>query len=278
MSSLDYYNDSSKYGNYQYSSLESIVNDYMMSKEPDDFTSLSKRSKVIYQAKRGIRELYYDVTKEIKAIELDLSPTLDIVLPEDYVNYVRISWVGEDGHLRPMAVDGRMSVANLYLQDNNFNLLFDNQGNILEASKRKHNVGDVDNHIQETCYSFYYDSYVPNKDNSKVYSNGKFVIDNSSGLIRFNSDASEKSIVLEYISDGMYPNDEDIKIHKFAESALLDFIYYQLIKNRRNVPQSEKIRARKEYYNNRRIAKRRINVIKISDILQLFKGDSKVVK
>lgn len=276
MSDLEYYEDSSKHGNYQFVTLDQLVNDYMMSLDPDNYTSVVPRYQVVYQIKRGLRELYYDVLKEIKAVELELSPTLNIILPPDYVNMVRISWLDEEGYLHPMAVDNNISTAVSYLQDNNFNLLFDNEGNVLEG-KIEHKPEKIKN------YNFCYTEYTPNKDNSKVYSNGKFKIDTSSGIIQFGSDAQGKSIVLEYISDGLYSNnesnpDENIKIHKFAESTILDYVHYQLIKNRRNVPYNEKIRARKEYFNSRRITKRRIKSLSISDILQVFKGDSKVIK
>lgn len=273
MTDLEYYDDSTQFGNYQYVSLESLINDYLMSRDDDDFTATSPRYKILYQAKRGIRELYYDVLRNVKAIELDLSPTLNVILPPDFVNHVRISWVGTDGKLHPMAMDNRMTVAQVYLQSNDYNLLFDNEGNVLEGSSRKNITQDLTNE-----YEIHYDGFIPNKNMANVFTNGKFRIDANAGVIQFGSDAEYKSIVLEYISDGLYGDDQNIKIHKFAEAALLSFIHYELIKNRRNVPANEKARARKEYFNNRRITKRRINSLNLSEILQVFKGDSKWVK
>ena len=89
--------------------------------------------------------------------------------------------------------------------------------------------------------------------------------------------------MIEYISDGLYVEnevrpDQGIRIHKFAEAALLDFIHYELIKRRSSVPYNEKIRSRKEYYNSRRLTKRRLNSINATDLLQVFKGDSKWIK
>lgn len=288
MSSFDYYNDPSQFGNYQYVTLNDLINGYMMGRDADDYTSTVPRYKVLYQAKRGLRELYYDVLREVRAIELDLSPMLTVVLPPDFVNYVRISWVGENGVLHPMAMDNRMSIAQVYLQDNNFDLLFDADGCVLQddvlPAGASDNMDDVNSSNSNcSCYSVCYDGFTPNKDNSNVFSNGKFRLDTSSGLIQFGSDAKGKSIVIEYISDGLFTGCEgqpeaQIRVHKFAESSLLDFIFYQLIKNRRNVPANEKHRARKEYYNSRRIAKRRINALRFSDIKQVFKGDSKWIK
>ena len=72
--------------------------------------------------------------------------------------------------------------------------------------------------------------------------------------------------------------DTTLKIHKFAEQAVLDYIYYHLIKNKRSTPANEKMRARKEYYNSKRQAKRRITPLTKENLLQVFKSDSKFIK
>lgn len=281
MTDLEYYEDSSKHGEYQYTLLSDLITDYMMSRDSDDYTSNVPRYKVLYQAKRALRELYFDVARDIKAIELDLSPTLNVVLPPDFINYVRISWLDSNGNLHPMAMDESISTATEYLQDNEYELLFDNEGYVLEGSKSK-SLSENDRSVIGE-YRVLYDSYMPNKDNSKTFPNGRFKVDRSVGVIQFNSTAQSKTIVLEYISDGLYEGsnvdgDTSLKIHKFAETAVLDYIYYNLIKNRRNTPANEKMRARKEYYNSKRQAKRRITPLNKEDLLQVFKGDSKFIK
>lgn len=289
--SADYYGDESRHGEYQCTTLEDIINSYMMSRDPDDYTFAVPRHKVLYQARRGMRELYYDVVRDIRAIELELSPRLNIILPPDFVNYVRISWVGEDGLLRPMAVDNSMSIAQEYLQDNEYNILFDAEGCPLQGSNgfnepmltpsRKEELRDY----IAGGYNFYgfCNRFQPNRDGSRTYDNGRYRVNKSAGVIQFGSDAVDKRIVLEYISDGLYTGCEgrpepEIKIHKFAETPLLDWIYWKLIERRRNVPMNEKMRARKEYYNSRRVAKRRINSLRKDELLQVFQGDSKWIK
>lgn len=290
MASIDYYNDPSSWGNYQYVTLDEIINNYMMSRDSDDFTSTVPRYKVLYQAKRGLRELYYDVVREIRAIELDLSPTLNVTVPPDFVNFVRISWIDENGQLHPMAVDSRMSMAQVYLQDHEYNLLFDADGCVLQDDGSAVGSGgtvDTSNDTGNTgscsSYSICGGQFQPNKNFANSFPNGRVNLDKASGVLQFGSDVQGRSIVIEYISDGLFTGCEgrpeaEIRIHKFAESALLDFIYYQLIKNRRNVPANEKFRARKEFYNSRRVAKRRINTLRYSDILQTFKGANKWIK
>jgi hypothetical protein len=44
------------------------------------------------------------------------------------------------------------------------------------------------------------------------------------------------------------------------------------------VPANEKARAQKEYSNSKRITKRRLNTLTFTDLIQVFKGDSKWIK
>lgn len=283
MADIDYFEDESQWGGYQYVTLEQIVTDYMMSMNADDFSSTVPRFKVVYQAKKGLKQFYYDVLHEIRAVELDLSPNLTVTVPPDLVNFVRISWVDDKGMLHPMAVDTRMSLAAAYLQDNNYELIYDDNGCVLIGSGRRDRVGEpLPNSAGSHCYQF--SGYVPNVNRSTVYPNGKYRYDKARGVIEFSSSVSGKSIVIEYISDGLFTgncesmSEEEIRVHKFAEEGLLNYITYELIKNRRNVPMNEKMRARKEYYNSLRIAKRRINTLRKNDLMQVFKGSTRMIE
>jgi hypothetical protein len=285
-----YYGDEDLWGKYQKISLQEIVTNYMMSLDPDDYNSTVKRSQVLYQARRGMRELYYDVVRDIRAIKLELSDTLMVTLPQDFINYVRISWVDSDRKLIPMAVNDRIDISISYLQDAEYGVTFDDDGTILLANNDPV-IATVSNPAPVTAnsdlgsysyYGFCGNNFQPNADMSKYFANGSYKIDKKRGLIVFSSDVFGKEIVLEYISDGMYVGDgeteADTGVHKFAETALMDYIHYALIKNRRNIPFNEKMRSRKEYYNSRRVAKRRISTINKDELLQIFKGDSKWIK
>lgn len=289
MSSIDYYNDPSKWGQHQFITLEEIINNFLMSRDSDDFTSTVPRYKLLYQAKRGLRELYYDTLREIKVVELSLSPRLSITVPPDYVNYVRISYKDDRGQLHPMSIDSSMSIAGAYLQDSNYEILFDSNGCVLidgGGSDSESGESNIDvSHHDSYCnrYRFADGRFNPNKDYSNVYPNGKFNFNRSEGVFYFSSDLESKDIVIEYISDGLYEgcegqNERDIKIHKFAESTLINFMYYEMIKQRRNVPANEKQRARNEYYNSKRITKRRMNTLRVAELLQVFKKQNKWIK
>jgi hypothetical protein len=286
MAAIDYYNDEAQWGNYQYVNLDEVINTYIASRTPDDYTITIPRFQILLQARRGMRELYYDVVREIRAIELEISPSLMITLPPDYVNFVRISYVDANGKLHPMAVDKSMNIAQAYLQDDQFNLLFDNTGCVLIGDGVREPVNPDTEEVTTNDFTEYYFSdsaFTPNYNLSKNFDNGKYRIDKARGVIEFGSSVVGKNIVLEYISDGLFTGCEgrpeaDIRVHKFAEEALMSYIYLELVKRNRNVPSYEKQRAEKDFNKNKRKAKRRINTINYDELMQIFKGQTKWIK
>lgn len=281
----DYYDNGDLHGNYQYITLEDIVNNYMMSGQDDDFTSNVARYKILFQARKAFGELYYDAIKEIKATAIELSPQLTITLPPDFINYVRISWLDDNNKLHPMASNDKISIAKDYLQDDDYGLLFDDDGCVLQGEPYGlENVDDTDSTDNQcTYFQFSQDNYNPNKNMANVYGNGSYIIDKNNGVIRFGSEVFGRIVVLEYVSDGLYTGCEgraesELRIHKFAEDAVYNWIYWKLIQRRRNVPANAKVLARKEWFNSRRIAKRRLQTIRPDELRQVFKGSNRVIK
>ena len=121
------------WGSYQYVSLKDVVTNYLlMYHDNNNLTTNEERYKILFHAKRAIQELNYDAFKEIKILELDVcEDTLRYVLPSDYVNWVRIS-IYYNGVLYPLSENIQTNYADAYLQDNDCNILFDQDGNILK--------------------------------------------------------------------------------------------------------------------------------------------------
>jgi hypothetical protein len=277
-----YYADPNQFGQYQYSTLEQIINNFMYDQAvtDDSYVSGVDRNRVALVAKRGVRELYYDIVNEVITIELDLDPaTLTFALPHDYIQYVGIFQVNEEGKLKPLALDMSNNLAQAYLQDNDYNFLYDIDGDILQGSHIQ-NIGnqslgdDLDYPSNGRL-----DTNPFNVNRAKIFKNGSFRIDKTKGEIQFSSEADGATIVMSYISDGLFQRlDSEIKIHKFAEEAMYDWIYWNLIKRMRSVPRNEKEAARRDWFNSRRIAKRRITPVTYDNVRQILKGSSKWIK
>ena len=92
-----YYNGNN-FGTYQFTTLEHIINAFMTIYVGENkIISKVNRTDVQFHAMRAIQELSYDVFRSVKSQEIEVPNTLKMILPQDYVNYVKIVKVGSDG-------------------------------------------------------------------------------------------------------------------------------------------------------------------------------------
>jgi|TARA_R110000782_G_scaffold105713_1_gene193705 hypothetical protein len=93
-----YYDDESGFGNYQFTSLTDIINQFIVAYVGEDkIISKVKRTDVAFHAQRALAELSFDTFKSCKAQEITVPASLQMVLPQDYVNYTKVSWVDSAG-------------------------------------------------------------------------------------------------------------------------------------------------------------------------------------
>jgi len=289
----DFYGDESLWGKYQFTSLQDIVNNFILMYTGDSMfiPATINRDIIIFHAKRGLQELNYDVLKQIKAIEIELNPdTLQIVLPDDYINYVRVSWVDSGGHFHPMVTNEDTRIAEAYLQDNNYAILFDNDGNVLKAQQNTYDQTLITNDIR--AYTYFNTDSVSGYDvdldygnarfgmeTDKANFNGWFTVDKSTGVMKFSSNVAGKIIVLEYISDGLESSSlSDIRIHKFAEEALYAHIEHSILSKLMGVQEYVVRRKQKQAHIEKMKAKTRLNGLTFDDLYQVLKGRDKRLK
>ena len=92
------YYDGNDHGNYQFVSLTDIINQFMLVYVGEDkIIPKAKRLDVAFHAQRALAELSFDTFKSCKAQEITVPATLQMTLPQDYVNYTKISWVDSAG-------------------------------------------------------------------------------------------------------------------------------------------------------------------------------------
>ena len=92
------YYQGSDYGNYQFTSLKDIINQFMVVYVGEG-KAISKASRidVAFHAQRAMQELSFDTFKSIKSQEITLPPNLTMILPQDYVNYVKLAFSDSSG-------------------------------------------------------------------------------------------------------------------------------------------------------------------------------------
>ena len=97
------YYASENYGNYQFVSLKDIINQFMIIYVGyEKVVNRASRTDVAFFAQRGLAEMSFDTFKSVKSQEIDVNNSLSIILPQDYVNYTKISCIDSSGIKHPL--------------------------------------------------------------------------------------------------------------------------------------------------------------------------------
>ena len=277
------YYTGSDFGNYQFVTLDHIINGFMVAYVGESkVISKINRTDVQFHAMRAIQELSYDVFRSIKSQEIEVPATLTMMLPQDYVNYVKLVKIDSNGIERVLYPTGKTSNPFAISQDTDGNYQF--TGNSLTEQSPSNTW---DSYKDQTETDIYTDDsadievdyrgrrYGLNPENAQ--SNGTFFIDNLRGYIHFGSSLAGETVILKYISDGL-GTDSEMTVHKFCEEACYKWIAHGVLAARSNVPEYLVARFKKERFAESRKAKIRLSNIKIEEFTQVLKGLSKQIK
>ena len=281
------------WGSYQYVSLSDIVNNFiLMYVGNDKLVNNVDRYTILFHAKRSIQELNYDALRNIKVLELQLGTELKMIMPPDYVSYVRMSML-INGVLIPLVENRTVMSATAYLQDNNLDIVFDSNGEIVTGTSkldilRGDNMlytggGIYNNQMGYCCDGQWYFNYSigsrygMNTEDANM--NPKFTINKESGVIDFSSGVENAFIVLEYISDGMENGDSTkISINKLAEEYVYNYLKWAVLNNKYGVQEYIVARAKKEKTATLRNTRIRLSNMHPSRILMSLRGKDKWIK
>jgi hypothetical protein len=211
---------------------------------------------------------------------MELNDALLLTLPHDYVSYVRVSVVGSDGLLRPLSKDTRTALGTAYLQDHEYNILFDEDGYPLEANEteasKRYKSRTISNNSGGICLESSGSNFGIDP---TLNSNGYFNIDKRRGVMSFSSNVGGNVILLEYVSDGLeYNNGDEVMVHKLAEQALYSYVKYAILNNKYGVQEYIVNRAKKDYYRDMQNAYIRMLDLRGNELLVLLNGRKKWLK
>ena len=283
------------YGSYGYISLEDVINNFQIAYVgTGKLIPSCKRTDIIFHAKRGMQEFSYDTLKSIKSQELTIPSELSVVIPQDYVNYTKVSWIDKLGVKRPIYPANNLTTNPFEtpVQDSKGVPTQDSFGNNVEGTsiteERWRTADDtlINQDNVDDLYNEGYDSWGWNEqllgqnyglDPQYAQENGWFTINHREGKISFSSNLANALIVLEYISDGL-AYDMDTKVPKLAEEALYAHISHAIVSSRINQPEYIVRRLKQERSAKLRNAKIRLSNIKLDEIIQVMRGKSKWIK
>ena len=291
----DYY-ASNEFGYYARTNLETIIDNFLIAYVGDGkILTKVPRYEVAFHAQRCVQEFSYDMFHAPKTIELELGPALQIILPQDYVNYVKITSTTRDGRQLELTPSTRTGATQAVIQDEEYQPVLDNNGNEIEADEsetlkrwkegdsinravRDYNYSDNDAEFFDSRYSAYGRRY--GLQPSDTNQNGTFIVDNNAGIIYFDSLANQDDIInLEYISDGISENDDlsNVYVPKLAEDAVYSNILYNLTKLMPAAISASGL-YKKEAKAKMMNAKIRMMDLRPAEMKQVFRNKSKWIK
>lgn len=277
------------YGNYQFVTIKDIINNFIAVYVGEGkLIPKAKRANVGFHAQRALQEFSFDTLPSTKAIEIEMGPALTFILPQDYVNYVKLSWTDDAGVERLLYPTRHTSNPDAYLQDSNYNYTFNNP---VSDTVNKAQNSDTLTKFKASSDSDSAETDLTDADLFDLYryggrfginpeqaqANGVFYIDQIDGLIRFSSDVASRIVTLKYISDGV-SGDDEMQVHKFAEEAMYKYIVHAILNTSANIPEYQIARYKKELRAAKRNAKLRLSNLKIAELAQVMRNQSKWIK
>ena len=214
-STAQQYYEGNDFGNYQFTSLNDIINQFMLIYVGEDkIIPKAKRLDVAFHAQRALAELSFDTLKSCKAQEITVPPSLQMVLPQDYVNYTKVSWVDSAGIKHLLYPTSKTSNPPNPLQNTDGDFIFDAIVDLVDTTTSV---------TMDGLFYFPYGTQVsgPQIDSvvggpwaviafAHVSGNTDLSLQNTSSLAYFYSNVTAKEKLTFHTIDGsLYPNYED---------------------------------------------------------------------
>ena len=270
-----------------------------------------------FHAIRALQELSYDTIKSTKDWEVEIPSTLVMVMPIDYVNYVKLSWSDSNGIERiiyptsktsnPRDVYGSIEIVNEvpvnnqmsdygapFFADPTANALYSNSDaasnndtsdtNASYTGNTTSDIGSVDaDNVDDLYGNLLGERYGIDPQHAQI--NGSFFIDESAGKFHFSSNISGKTVILRYISDGIANTASSAGIDltnsmvpKLAEEAIYKHMLYGVLLAKKDTPAGTLQLLKKERFAETRKAKLRLSNLKLEELTQVLRGSSKIIK
>ena len=124
------------YGNYQFTSLDNIITQFQIAYVGENkIIQKIKRADIQFFAMRALQELSFDTFKSVKSEEIVVPASLQMTLPQDYVNYTKVSWVDTAGIKHIIYPTSKTSNPKKYQKDDNNEYLFNISGEKISSGE-----------------------------------------------------------------------------------------------------------------------------------------------
>jgi len=207
---------------------------------------------------RATEELGMDVFATPKTVRLEVMPNKTVVLPDDFIQYTKVGVLNSNGEIATLRYNKDIS---------GYKILSDN--------RVSENAGDITAPYDGYRNYFYEDTVVDlfgvGSGSSTI---GNFKIQEDEGIIMLDMEFPYNYLMLEYISAPI--QDDDYRIPIQVRDAVIAYIAWRDIEYNRNYALGEKQIRRKEYYNQKRLARLRENPFRIFEANQVIRETIKL--
>ena len=269
--------------------LRQVVDDFIITMDSDDYISNVNDAAIRNIALRGIREFGFDVSSRVRSLKRTVGSNNTVTLPDDYVDMVKLGVVGEDGVLHVLGQNKNINYSQRIKQNSSGvdttgtgdssggplnifdNLILDREDSKTETSGSDSSTNDYDYYV--------FQNYLYQGGLGRLYGvggghlRGAYRINLDQNRIEIDTESGVSEVVIEYIADEARSTNP--VIHVYVEEALRCFMYYKLCERKSTIPANEKMRARAEYYNERRKAKARLGNFTKDEALKTIRKNFK---
>lgn len=216
---------------------------------------------------RGVEEMGLDVHSTPKTVKLMVKANKTVDLPSDYIGVSKVGVLNADGEVATLRRNPNMTAYAIDMND--------------RLSKNTDDTDVETFRLEDLAYVNYYDGarYVNIFGaGSLLNAAGTYDISEDEGILYLNNDFPFTYVIMEYFSSPA--DDVDYKIPVQIKEAVLSFIAWrdiEMLPTGRRVNLSEKQIRRKEFYNQKRLARLRVNPVTPWDANEVIRMGQKLV-
>ena len=247
--------------------LSEIIRDFIITLDGDDYASNASDTAIRNFALRGIREIGFDLGKKVKSLKSTVQSNNTIILPEDFVDLIKIGIVDSEGILRVFGENKNINYSRKIISPT---LVADSasdplniEDNLINNREDDKTATDNSSGSDNDFGQYVFENYIYQGGAGRLYGAGgghlagEYRLNLDQNRIEIETNDGFGDVVIEYIADEARSTDPEV--HVYAEEALRCYMYYKIIERKSSVPANEKARARAEFYNERRKANARLS-------------------
>lgn len=259
-------------------SLEDFAQDleFKLSGE-DSISKYINRARICNMALTGLRELNLDLGGYVKSVRIQIDTSTETIdFPEDFIDYTKIGVLDDNCQVQYLGRNDKINLSGDFLLDGSGGKLLDSDGIEITTATECTGQNLTESRFSEFVFYNYYQNGsvgqlygVPTGNNSR----GSYRVDYDNNQIKFQEGVVRDYVILEYIADESMKANPMIPVD--WEETLRYYVYYQLIRGKRNVGVTEKRVAKDDFLRERKRAARRFNSPTVYEIIQAARTGSK---